>query len=230
VLAFEALLRWTHPRLGRISPQDFVPLAEESGAIIPIGAWVMAEASRQLAAWRQSAGRPDLVMGVNLSVLELRDPEVVARTLAAVERAGVDPAGICLEVTENRSLSASAVEQVRRLRLAGFRIALDDFGTLQSNFDRLRQFPVDHVKIDRSFVAGLGTDPVDQAAVRATMVIGEALALDVVAEGVETEEQRAELIRSGCKMGQGYLFSPPLPPEAALALLARTAPMAAASR
>ena len=220
VVAFEALLRWTHPRLGSISPQVFIPLAEETGAIIPIGGWVVEEASRQLAEWQRLSGRPELAMSLNLSVVELWDPDVVVRALAAADRAGVDPARICLEITENHSLSVAALEQVRELRRAGFRIALDDFGTLQSNFDRLRQFSVDHVKIDKSFVAGLVTDPVDQAAVRATMVIGAALAVDVVAEGVETEEQRSELLRAGCRLGQGYLFDRPLPPHAARALLA----------
>ncbi len=221
IVAFEALLRWTHPHHGAIPPGVFVPLAEETEAINPIGQWVIEQAAQQLAEWQLLAPERGLWMSVNLSAVQLRNPALVARTVEAARRADIDPRDLCLEVTEDRRLGHAALERLKELRGAGFRLALDDFGTFQSNFDRLRQCPVDHLKIDQIFVGGLTTDDIDQGIVTAVVALGDALALGVVAEGVETDTQRAELLRLGCRLGQGFLFSRPVPAHVASGLLNR---------
>ena len=219
VLGFEALLRWTHPLLGRISPADFIPLAEETGAIVPIGRWVLEQACAQLAAWQRLPGCADLRINVNVSAVQLRSPSFPREVLAAVRAAQVDPCQVTLELTESAQVSDFHAEQLRQLAAAGMRIALDDFGTVYSNVGYLKRLPVGSIKIDRSFVAGVTCEEVDRGIVHALCGLIDTLGLRVVAEGIETPEQRDELLRLGCRAGQGYLFAPPLPTASATMLL-----------
>jgi diguanylate cyclase (GGDEF)-like protein/PAS domain S-box-containing protein len=224
ILGFEALVRWAHPLRGEIPPDVFVPLAEESGAIVAMGEWVLARACWQLAAWQRAYPWRRLTMSVNVSGCQLRRPKLAAEILAVVDQAGVDPGDIWLEVTERTFVPADVAAHAEALRAAGLRLALDDFGTWYSNLTYLKSFPAEMVKIDRSFVAGLPTCDRDRSIVRAVLAIGAALGLEVVAEGIETEAQRAELLALGCRSGQGYLLARPLTAADASALLAATVP------
>jgi len=219
IVAFEALLRWTHPERGPIPPGVFVPLAEETEAIIPIGQWVLEQACQQLVEWQRSPRGRHLDICVNLSATQLQQPELAARTLAATRGAGVDPADVWLELTEHGSISNDATHDVSTLRAAGIHFALDDFGISHSNLSYLRNFPIECLKIDRSFVAELTAKETDRSIVRAILAIADSLDLEVVAEGVETVGQRDSLLALGCRRGQGYLRSRPLPPKEATALL-----------
>ncbi|MFN8075108.1 MAG: EAL domain-containing protein [Kineosporiaceae bacterium] len=211
----EALLRWNHPERGLVSPSDFVPIAEDSGQIVAIGAWVLDEALRQLAEWnRRRAGSRPLTMAVNLSARQLTHPHLVDEVAAALARHDVPASQLCLEVTETALLeeALSTVEVFRRLSRLGVQLALDDFGTGYSSLVHLRRFPVDVLKIDRQFVSGLDGGAVDDAIVAAVTAMAHALGMVTVAEGIETPEQLAELVRLGCDEGQGYLLARPLAP------------------
>ncbi|MEU2350341.1 EAL domain-containing protein [Modestobacter sp. NPDC049651] len=216
VEGFEALLRWRHPVHGDVPPDVFVPLAEETGAIGPIGDWVVREACSRLAGWHRLTGSDALTVSVNLSAVQLDDPGCVDRVLATLAAHRVPPGRLRLEVTENLEKTAAQLAQLHRLRGAGVSLVVDDFGVSYSNLAHLRDLPVDALKIDRSFVAALGDEPADQrrgigrGIVRAVLALSEAAGLDVVAEGVETEEQRATLLSLGCRRGQGWLFAPGL--------------------
>jgi diguanylate cyclase (GGDEF)-like protein len=212
IVGAEALLRWSHPRLGRVSPAEFVPVAEQFGLIGTIGTWVLREAAALLAGWRDE-GR-DLTLSVNVSGAQLRTggfAELVARI---VDEAGIEPGALCLELTESTLMGSSgeAIEALRRLRDRGHYIAIDDFGTGYSSLAYLKDLPVEVLKVDRSFIGGLGTNPHDTAIVASIMSLAHAMGLHVVAEGVETPEQVAELRALGCPVGQGYLFARPAPP------------------
>jgi diguanylate cyclase (GGDEF)-like protein/PAS domain S-box-containing protein len=223
IRSLEALLRWWHPQRGFISPEMFVPIAEESGLIVPIGAWVLQEACHQLAAWTALPGLAELSVSVNLAPAQLLHPQFPARVVAAVEEAGVRPRSVLLEIIERGELPPELAEPMTVLRSHGLRLAIDDFGMHNSNLGYLRTFTFDCLKIDRSFVGGLGAQAsghgTDRAIVRAVMAIADTLDLDVVAEGIETEEQREVLLSLGCRLGQGYLLSRPLPPVEATRLL-----------
>jgi diguanylate cyclase (GGDEF)-like protein/PAS domain S-box-containing protein len=219
IIAFEALLRWTHPERGPIPPGVFIPLAEETEAIIPIGNWVLEQACRQLAEWRKSPEGRELDICVNLSATQLQQPELAAQTLAIARGAGVDPTNVWLELTEHGYINIDATHDVSTMRAAGIHFALDDFGISHSNLSSLRHFPVECLKIDRSFVAELTARETDRSIVRAILAIADSLDLSVVAEGVETEGQRDSLLALGCRRGQGYLRSRPLTPEDATELL-----------
>lgn len=220
----EALVRWEHPLLGRIGPDHFIPVAEETGLIIPIGRWVLDQALAQKAEWARSGVLPDGAITVNLSPRQLLDPTLVGSVEAAIDRSGINPNELTLEITETAlmqdiELSISVLE---RLREMGVRLAVDDFGTGHSSMMYLKRLPVDVLKIDRSFVSGLGTDAGDSSIVRAIGALGAAFGVDVVAEGVETETQFAELKGQNCKYGQGFLWSPALGgPELASWAMAR---------
>jgi diguanylate cyclase (GGDEF)-like protein/PAS domain S-box-containing protein len=209
VVSFEALLRWTHQEWGVISPDEFIPLAEENGLIVPIGAWVLGTALRQLAEWR--AGGAELSVSVNISPRQLADEGVGATVAALLAEAGVPASALCLEVTETAVLSEPirAATRLAELRALGVRIAFDDFGTGYSSLRHLSQLPVDVIKLDRTFVSALNRQDAhrDRAILIAVTTAARELAISVIAEGVEDTEQLAELHRAGCGFAQGYLFS-----------------------
>jgi diguanylate cyclase (GGDEF)-like protein/PAS domain S-box-containing protein len=219
---FEALLRWEHPERGLVGPDEFIPVAEECGLIEPIGRWVLEEACGQAARWqRLRPDGPPLEVSVNLSARQVsqRDfPEVVGEVL---RRTDLEPPCLALEITESVLLEESEVPAgvLRALRAMGVRLVLDDFGTGYSSLGYLKRLQLDALKIDRSFVDGLGTEPEGTAIVHAVVGMGRALSLSVIAEGVETDGQVAALRRLGCDRAQGYWFAAPAPSEEAGALL-----------
>jgi diguanylate cyclase (GGDEF)-like protein len=226
VIAAEALVRWNHPERGVVAPAEFIPLAEESGLILPLGRWVLGEACRQLAVWR-AAGRPDLRVTVNLSARQFADPDLIGAVAEALARAGLPPGALWLEITESVLMeeAEATAETLRALKRLGVHLAVDDFGTGYSSLGYLKRFPVDLLKIDRTFIDGLGTDPDDGAIVLAIVSLARALRLDVVAEGVESPGQLDALQRLGCDAVQGFLLGRPgpadgLPAQAPPALLA----------
>lgn len=208
----EALVRWDHPDRGLLEPADFLDVAETTGLIIPLGRWVIPEACRQVAEWQRNdpAAAPEQ-LSVNLSAVELSDPGIVDVVARALHEAGLPAASLCVEITESALLDGNSanVATVRQFRAMGIRIALDDFGTGYSSLTNLKRFPVDIVKIDRSFVSGLGTDAEDTAIVSAVVGLARALGLATTAEGVESHAQRDHLRRLGCNHIQGHLYSPP---------------------
>jgi diguanylate cyclase (GGDEF)-like protein/PAS domain S-box-containing protein len=212
VCGVEALLRWQHPELGNVSPLKFVPVAEETGLIEPIGAWVLEEAIRQLVAWRQG-GIANLHMAVNLSAHQLRSPTLVASIRELMARHGLQEGDLELEITESVAMTdpENAIGQLHALRELGVRLAIDDFGTGYSSLAYLKRLPIQTIKLDRTFVRDIETDPNDAAISTATLALAHSLNLQVVAEGVENEAQREFLTRQGCDMLQGYLFGRPAP-------------------
>jgi EAL domain-containing protein (putative c-di-GMP-specific phosphodiesterase class I) len=219
----EALVRWAHPERGLVPPGEFIGLAEETGLIVPIGAWVLAEALRQVGAWRDGASGPGVV-SVNVSVRQLGEPNFADEVRRAVDGAGLAPDALCLELTESSLMEAHAVPVLETIREMGVRLSLDDFGTGYSSLVYLRRFPLDFIKIDRQFVAGLHPGSQDTSIVSAIIELAHALGLTVVAEGVETEEQAAILTDMGCDLGQGYLWSRPVPAAELAAEPTRMAP------
>ncbi|MDY7090468.1 MAG: bifunctional diguanylate cyclase/phosphodiesterase [Actinomycetota bacterium] len=219
IIGFEALCRWNHPVRGLVPPDEFIPLAEENGAIADIGEWVLGQACRQLAEWQRLLPGDRLSINVNLSPVQLQQGDAAARTLKLIADSGADPADVWLETTEHSAIRVDVNEFATRLRAAGVHFALDDFGISYSSLDHLKRLPVETVKIDRSFVAGLPDTATDRGIVRAVLAIAESLNLTVVAEGIETPEQQADLVALGCRLGQGYLFSRPVPANEATALL-----------
>ncbi|MDY7104389.1 MAG: EAL domain-containing protein [Actinomycetota bacterium] len=208
---FEALIRWRHPSRGLIGPADFIPLAEESGAIITIGDWVLHRACQQMREWQHRHPERPLRLSVNVSGVQLRDADVVASVASALEASGLEPSSLLLELTETVLLAD--VESVRsvlaELKALGVTIGIDDFGTGYSSFSYLRDYPIDVVKIDRSFVGDLDVG-VHTAMVRSILRLAESLGIDGVAEGIESEAVRAALVQLGCHAGQGYHFAHPL--------------------
>jgi diguanylate cyclase (GGDEF)-like protein/PAS domain S-box-containing protein len=208
----EALVRWQHPTRGVLSPADFIPLAEQTGLIIPVGDWVLRQACQQLAAWDRDGG-PSLSIAVNLSSNQLAQKDLAETVGAAIFDAGISPDRLCLEITESSLMAdtEAAGEQLADLHRLGVQLAVDDFGTGYSSLLYLRRFPVQQLKVDRTFVSGLEQSIEDSAIVRAVIELAHALGLEAVAEGVETAEQLAILREMGCDRGQGYLWSKPLP-------------------
>jgi diguanylate cyclase (GGDEF)-like protein len=213
---FEALARWSHPERGLLAPGMFMPTAESSGLIVPLGAHVLREACHQLAVWeRDAAMAHGLHMAVNVSTRQLVDRGFVDIVSAAVADAGIDPRHLWLEITESALLTDAdtAKEVLLMLRETGVRLVVDDFGTGYSSLQHLKLFPLDGIKIDRGFIAGIGQDPGDEAIIQSVTGLARALGFEVVAEGVETEEQRRWLLELGCGLAQGFLFSRPQPAE-----------------
>ena len=212
LLGFEALLRWEHPERGLLPPSEFIDVAEETNLIVPMGRWVVEESVRQLAAWRDELAGVPITISVNLSARQIADHALVPVVRDALAAQQVDPASLCLEITESVLMedASASVATLRSLKAIGVQLAIDDFGTGYSSLAYLRRFPVDHLKVDRSFVQGIGRSSEDSVIVKAVVDLGAALGLDVVAEGVETVEQLEELRRLGCESGQGYLWSPPI--------------------
>jgi diguanylate cyclase (GGDEF)-like protein/PAS domain S-box-containing protein len=209
----EALIRWKHPTRGLVNPQDFVPLAEETGLIFPLGNWVLETACLQIAAWAGRKEGEHLSIAVNISAREFRQPKFVDYVLAALERTGANPNNLKIELSE--SMFGENVEDViarmNKLKSHGVRFSLEDFGTGYSSMTYLKRLPLDQIKIDRTFVNDILNDPISGAVAQAIISFGKAMGLSVIAEGVETEEQRAFLAKLGCHSFQGYLFSHPLP-------------------
>jgi predicted signal transduction protein with EAL and GGDEF domain len=222
IIGVEALLRWRHPELGLVFPANFIPLAEESGLIVPIGDWVLQAACRQNKAW-QDAGLPPITMAVNVSARQFRQAEWIDRVADAMSTSGLLASFLELELTESLIMQdlKQAVEKMQQLRAMGLALAIDDFGTGYSSLGALKRFPLARLKIDRSFVQDIATDEDDKAIVMAVIELGHRLNLKVLAEGVETEEQLAFLRQCHCDEMQGYLFSQPVPPAEIAELLAR---------
>jgi diguanylate cyclase (GGDEF)-like protein len=208
ISGFEALLRWQCPTRGTVSPLEFIPVAEETGIITPIGEWVLRTACREAANWPG-----ERTVAVNVSAIQFASPNLVAAILSALGESGLDPRRLELEITESVLLDAhgTALAMLQNLRQIGLRVSLDDFGTGYSSLGYLRSFPFDKIKIDQSFVHGTATDAVGRAIVRAIASLGQSLGMETVAEGVETEEQMARA--EGCTGIQGYLIGKPMPPE-----------------
>jgi predicted signal transduction protein with EAL and GGDEF domain len=225
IAGFEALVRWQHPERGLVGPAEFVGIAEETGLIVPMGAWVLAEALRWLARLQEAAGRP-LRMSVNLSARQLA-PELVGDVQAALQDAGVAPRQLTLEVTETLLVDGpGAVAVLEAMRDLGVAIAIDDFGTGWSSLGALRRHPVDVLKLDRSLVAPAAGSESAAALARAVVEMAQALGLDVIAEGIEDDEQLAAMRALGCPHGQGFVFARPMPLADALELVTPTAPAA----
>ncbi|MHB1402588.1 MAG: EAL domain-containing protein [Thiobacillus sp.] len=220
IVGVEALVRWHHPRDGLISPAEFIPVAEETGLILRLGEWVLDEACRQLRAW-QDDGIKDVTMAVNLSAHQLRSPVLLAQVAHALEKHGLAGASLELEITETAAMHdpAASISQLKALRGLGVRLSIDDFGTGYSSLSYLKLLPIHTLKLDQSFVRDIETDSNDVAICTATIALAHNLGLAVIAEGVETEAQRLLLTSHQCDFMQGYLFSKPLPAEAALAFI-----------
>jgi diguanylate cyclase (GGDEF)-like protein/PAS domain S-box-containing protein len=217
VVGVEALVRWRHPQRGVLPPGEFMALAEETGLVVPLGAAVLVTACRQLAAWPSGDGPVALSVCVNLAARQLLAPDLPSIVEEALDDSGLEPSRLCLEITESALLedSDSSTRALGRLKALGVSIGVDDFGTGFSSLTYLKRFPVDVLKIDRSFVDGLGRDRQDRAIVASVVDLAHAFGLTTVAEGVETAEQLEELRVLGCERGQGYLWSPPLPADLA---------------
>jgi diguanylate cyclase (GGDEF)-like protein len=216
ITGFEALARWDHPERGLLAPGAFMATAESSGLIVSLGTHVLREACRQLAIWQADSTMPSgLHMSVNLSVKQLLDGDIAEVVAAALSDAGIDPQSLWLEITESSLLTDTdnAAGILLKLRETGVRLAVDDFGTGYSSLQHLKIFPLDVIKIDRSFVSGLGEDDGDEAIVRSVIELAGAFGFTVVAEGVETPLHRTWLIDHGCALAQGYLFARPAPPR-----------------
>jgi len=223
VVGIEALVRWQHPERGLLQPGQFVPLAEETGQVAELGEWVLREACAQHRRWcEEHPEASELRLSVNLSARQLQQPDLVADVVSALRDTEMDAAKRCLEITESVVVQETdaAIQGLEALREQGVLIAIDDFGTGYSSLRLLKGVPADQLKIDRSFVAGLGTDPQDTPIVRTVISLAEALGLDAVAEGVETSEQLAELRQAGCRFAQGFHFARPAAAERISALLA----------
>jgi len=219
----EALVRWRHPERGVVAPTIFIPLAEKSGAIVAIGRWVLRDACRQVQSWREI--KPGLGLSVNLSGRQLRDPGLVDDVSRVLQETALPPQALTLEMTESVLMDdiENGLRVLRALKALGVHLAIDDFGTGYSSLSYLSKFPVDSLKIDRSFVSGLGASQ-NEPLVATIMEMGQSLKLKVVAEGIESPEQLAELERLHCEVGQGYYFSKPITPSEMTAYLREATP------
>ena len=217
----EALLRWTHPKLGSVSPGIFIPVAEESGLIVPIGYWVLQTACKQLKNWEASDITQELVLAVNVSVRQFREPDFVAQVKSILDQSKINPACLKLEITESMVLDSieSTINMMQQLKLLGLKFSMDDFGTGYSSLSNIKRLPLDQLKIDQSFVREILHDDNDKAIVRTIIAMAHSMNLNVIAEGVETEEQKILLAKKGCRNYQGYLFGKPMPIEQFEALL-----------
>jgi EAL domain-containing protein (putative c-di-GMP-specific phosphodiesterase class I) len=222
VWGFEALVRWNHPERGLLAPSEFVARAEETGLIVPMGRWVLEEACRQMKGWQQSHTRDTpLTVIVNFSAKQLRHPGCVGHIGEALKRSGLEARSLSLDVTESVFVDAFeantlALKQIENL---GVRLSIDDFGTGYSSLSYLKRLPAKVLKIDKSFVGGLGEYEEDTAIVRMVIDLAHSLGMEVVAEGVERERQGTLLKVMGCDMAQGFHFARPLPPEAVTEIL-----------
>ena len=211
---FEALVRWEHPERGLVLPDEFIPITEETGLIVPLGNWVMQEACRQTAEWRDEHLIDSAIeISVNVSARQLWQKNFANEVCQVLSDTGLEPACLILEITESVVMDdvSSAMAIMQELRAMGVQIAIDDFGTGYSSLTYLKRLPADYLKIDRSFIGGMGEEFGDTSIVEATIRLSHALGLKTIAEGVETREQLVRLRKMGCKMAQGFYFSKPLP-------------------
>jgi diguanylate cyclase (GGDEF)-like protein/PAS domain S-box-containing protein len=226
LVGVEALVRWHHPVRGTMAPMTFIPLAEESGLIVPLGLWVIREACFQALAWRRMPGRPALTMSVNLSAVQLADDGLIAAVAAVLEETGMEPGQLVFEITETSVMRdpEGAEERLVALRALGVRIAIDDFGTGYSSLAYLRRFPIDVLKLDRSFISGLEHDTASAAMAEVFVKLGHILGIETIAEGVETIAEARLLRHLDCEQAQGFLFSRPVDAATIAALIAADAP------
>jgi EAL domain-containing protein (putative c-di-GMP-specific phosphodiesterase class I) len=213
VTGAEVLVRWQHPERGMVSPADFIPLAEATGLILPLGHWVLETACRQLALWAVRPEMACLTLAVNVSAHQFRLPYFVDEVLAVLKETGANPQRLKLELTESLLVAnvEDIIEKMFVLKASGVGFSLDDFGTGYSSLSYLKRLPLDQLKIDQSFVRDVLSDPNDAAIARTVVALARSLGLGVIAEGVETEMQRDFLASAGCHAYQGYFFSKPLP-------------------
>lgn len=222
VAGFEALVRWQHPERGLVPPNDFIPVAEETDLIIPMGRWITYEACRQLRVWQEKFPREQpLLVSVNLSGKQFSQPDLVEQIERTLQETGLDGHSLKLEITESMAMTdvASTIALLQRLKALHLQLSIDDFGTGYSSLSYLHRFPTNTIKVDRSFVSRMGDESEDAQIVQTIIILGHNLNMDIVAEGVETAEQLASLRGLNCEYGQGYFFSKPLVAEAAEALL-----------
>lgn len=222
IVAFEALARWEHADRGMLCPDTFIPLAEDTGMIVPVGAWVLREACLEAARWR-AAGHEDIAMSVNISPRQLAQPDIVGTVFDALHESGLPGDALVLELTETAVMSAGPEISARltELKALGVRLAIDDFGAGYTSLSHLRRFPIDMLKLDKAFVQGLGREKRDASIAEAVISLAHALGMTTVAEGIETPEQLQVLTELGCDLGQGWLFARAAPPADAAALIGR---------
>jgi predicted signal transduction protein with EAL and GGDEF domain len=218
----EALVRWQHPERGLLPPSEFIPAAEQSGLIVPLGAWVLSEACRQMRHWREEFPGSEPFLSVNLSPRQLLEPDLVRNVRDVLDETGLDPGALVLEITEGALLQG--VEETRRkltdLKELGVRLAIDDFGSGSSSLAYMGEFPVDILKIDRAFIRGMSDNPEEgRMLVQAILDLARALRLETVAEGIELQEQLSALLTSGCASGQGFFFAEPVTSDRIAGLL-----------
>ena len=220
-LGAEALLRWIHPERGVVLPTQFIPVAEETGLILRMGQWVLETVCAQIKAWEHNTLTRDLIISANVSSRQFHQDDFAIQVQALVQRYAINPKRLELELTESLLLenTEKVVAVMNALKAIGVRLSLDDFGTGYSSLQYLKRLPLDQLKIDQSFVSGLAADERDKEIVRTIIAMAESLNLDVIAEGVETEEQQKILSDKGCPYYQGYLFSKPVPIDQFEALL-----------
>jgi EAL domain-containing protein (putative c-di-GMP-specific phosphodiesterase class I) len=213
IMGAEVLIRWHHPEKNLVTPAVFIPLAEETGLILPIGHWVLETACQQLKAWAADVSTRKLMLAVNISAKQFQQTDFVEQVLQVLEQTGADPSLLKLELTESMLVDNidATIIKMNTLKAKGIQFSLDDFGTGFSSLSYLKKLPLDQLKIDQSFVRDVNKDPSDAAIVRTVIALGQSLGLAVIAEGVETEEQRNLLAVLGCNQFQGYLFSRPIP-------------------
>ncbi|PSB13297.1 GGDEF domain-containing response regulator, partial [filamentous cyanobacterium CCP2] len=222
IVGFEALLRWQHLKRGMIAPNEFIPLAEETGLILPIGEWVLQEACHQLQTWQQAGIVDDaFTISINLSVRQFAQPDLIQQIERVLASTAINPANLKLEITESVIMESTShiFQTLQRLRERQICLSIDDFGTGYSSLSYLHAFPVDSLKIDRSFVQRLEETSSDMGLIPAITSIANTLNITVVAEGIETAHQLCKLRMLNCNFGQGYFFSQPLPAQPATELL-----------
>jgi diguanylate cyclase (GGDEF)-like protein len=230
IVGFEALVRWQAPGIGLVYPDEFIPAAEETGLIVPLGMLVLRQACLTARAWQKEFNRGSaLTVSINLSPRQFSQPNLVANVQTILEETKVDPALIKLELTESSTMAAPerALRVLSELKSLGLQLSMDDFGTGYSSLSYLHRFPIDILKIDRSFVSGLIDNPESRQIVTTILALAEGMSIEVVAEGIETREQSLELKRLGCRFGRGYLFAKPLPFADATAMLHAPRPIKA---
>src|SRR5205807_7785719 len=221
IIGAEALVRWEHPDRGLLMPDEFIPMAEETGLILPVGRHVLQKACVQAAEWQRAFG-PGAPARISVNVSGRQLPTLVRDVTRVLGRSGLDPRCLVLEITESVVMDdpEAIIPTFEALRQMGVSLAIDDFGTGYSSLSWLKHFPISTLKLDKSFVQGLGVDPADRAIAQSVLTMADCLDVTVTAEGIETAEQADELVSLGCLSGQGYYYARPQPPEEMSRLLA----------